>query len=171
MKLVEGGWTIPTFSNDQTNQKLPIKMYSCCIHGNDAAVVTAMLCGCSESTVDLLSQQFYNCLHRLESVVADGYVLPGGGVFESVCAAKLREGVNKTTPPNVRGWMYVDSVISEWRPQVWSVLAEGLEAYSDIVMKSVNGVKSVWDDRVSKKRAWSQAISLLRTVCHTETIR
>ncbi len=175
MELVEGGWVIPKISYNRTEQKRPIKTYSCCIRGNDSPVVIAMLCGSSECTVDLLSQQFSNCLHRLSCAVADGYVFPGGGVFETACAHKLRQIAigNETTPPALGGWMFADSLLAEWRPSVWGALADGLDAYTATVVRSVERVKSaerVWDDRTSKKEAWSRALALLRTTCLTEKL-
>lgn len=187
-ELVEGGWVWPRYTG--TSRRRPIKTYSCRITCTHSAVVTAMLCSSTESTVDLLSQQFSNCLHRVKCAFSDGCVLPGGGVFEAACVRRLRESVTNGNPPpcDDNGWMFDTCLLRHWRPAVYTALAEGLMQYIVCVLRNVDSsldvysgrceaermvcgrcdCVGVWDDPQSKKGAWSRALSLLATVCSTE---
>ena len=191
MELLEGGWTWPRYQG--TSRKRPIKTYSCQITCTHTAVVTAMLCGSAESTVDLLSQQFSNCLRRVKCALSDGGVLPGGGLFEAACVRRLRENVTNENPPCTDDdcWIFDKNLLDFWRRGVYAVLAEGFMLYIVSVLRNIDSsldvysgrceaeqmvcgrcdCVDVWDDAQSKKGAWSRALSLLATVCSTERTR
>ena len=138
MELVEGGWAIPRVVYNETTQRHPIKTYSCHISSSrtQRPVVTAMLCGSTEATVNLLLQSFQNSLHRLNCALAGNHVLPGGGAFEAICVHTLRQAAVKTKPlilsesdPTSSNWMFDSRLLGEWRPAVLGAMADGLLKY------------------------------------------
>lgn len=122
-------------------------------------VLTALLCGLTEYSVDNLRHQFSNCFHRLRWVTEHALypsitvqllpgggqtekaqLLPGGGQTEASCI-KMLEGeaeeaniegeISKLPLYFTRSWMSNASVMLEngWRGSVYQAFSNGMKKY------------------------------------------
>ena len=112
-------------------------------------VATVIICAKTEWLVNILKQNFLNCLHRLKLAFEDGYLIPGGGLTEADCVSKLREKLSQLNSelsrtdlnsPDQRtavttsfamatSWMSDWSLLACWRPHVYEVCIDGLMQY------------------------------------------
>ena len=111
-------------------------------------VVTALLCGKTQCLLNILEHQFQNCLHKLKLAFEEGFVIPGGGITEAACVAKLRQkhsqlnselsmdsmSSNQRTPKTVSfamatAWMSERSLLASWRPHMYDACIQGLLKY------------------------------------------
>ena len=97
--------------------------------------------------MNILKQQFQNCIHRLKLALEDGFLLPGGGLTEAVCVSELRRRLHKLyndlakrdssdQEPPIKtsfalslSWMGDPSLLACWRPHVYEACADGLVQY------------------------------------------
>lgn len=147
-------------------------------------VVSVLLCAKTKSLANMLEHQFQNCLHKLELITEDGYVIPGGGRTEALCVAKLRQKLSKlntelsnTDLLNVNSWncsktstdvsfamatswMGDRTRLACWRPHIYEACIQGLLEYTArVIMNS-----SCSELNEGHYRAMAKAEELVRKV-------
>ena len=124
-----------------------------------SVVATALLCAKTECLVNVLKHHFQNCLHRLKLALMDGFLIPGGGLTETVCVSNLRRRLHKLNAdlakrdsnPSDQGeppvktsfaltmsWMGDPSLLACWRPLVYEACADGLVQYISRVLMNTS---------------------------------
>ncbi|XP_019621605.1 PREDICTED: Bardet-Biedl syndrome 12 protein-like isoform X1 [Branchiostoma belcheri] len=143
--------------------------------GTPGQTWSAVLCCLTKAELHHVEQQFWICLHRLKNALAEGKVLPGGGSPELTCIRCLRDtsGAHHSLS-GIHPGSWLSLSIKEFRPVVFSSLAESFEQYLLSVMVNSGRFSSPHHARAEmesllKGQEGSKA-SLERVACHKQTL-
>ncbi|XP_066287263.1 Bardet-Biedl syndrome 12 protein-like [Branchiostoma lanceolatum] len=103
--------------------------------GTPGRTWSVVLCSLTKAELHDVEQHFWSCLNRLENVLSERKVLPGGGSPELTCIRCLRDTTGVDLPLasfHPRSWL--SSCFHQFRLVVFSSLAESFEQYLLSVM-------------------------------------